>query len=112
MGSGRFRVSIGVKLSGQNLEGLGVVRDLALRGALIETNALVTVDDQIALKLTLPHDAGSLEISAASVRWVRGPRVGVEFLTMDTNAFQQLAEYLFCLKEKSDQAEELNFKAA
>jgi hypothetical protein len=112
MGSKRFRVHIGVKVSGHNLEGKGVVRDLSLRGALFETNARVTVSDHMALTLTLPNGAGSLQISGALARWVRGSRVGVEFLTMDTKAFQQLAEYLFGLETGSDRADHLNAKAA
>ena len=79
---------------GREFEGIGVVRNLAMRGALIETYAHVKTHDQLKLFLTLPHQADLLEIHAVAVRWVRRHQVGVEFLKVDTKAFPQLMRYL------------------
>jgi hypothetical protein len=88
-----------VQFSGQNpegrkFEGIGVARNLAMRGALIETYARVKADDQLQLFLTLPNRADLLEIPAVAVRWVRGHQLGVEFLKVDTETVRQLMSYL------------------
>jgi hypothetical protein len=99
IGSVRFEVNMDVQFSGQTpdgreFEGIGVVRNLAMRGALIETYAQVKADDQLQLFLTLPNRADLLGIPAVAVRWVRGHQVGVEFLKVDTETFRQLIRCL------------------
>ena len=99
IGSDRFEANLDVHFSGQNpegigIEGIGVVRNLAMRGALIETHARVKTDDQLKLFLTVPNRADLLELPAAAVRWVRGHQMGVEFLKVDTETFRQLMRYL------------------
>jgi hypothetical protein len=88
-----------VEFSGQNsdgreFEGIGVIRNLAMRGALIETYAQVKAHDQLQLFITLPNRADLLEIPAVAVRWVRGHQVGVEFLKVDAETVRQLMSYL------------------
>jgi hypothetical protein len=100
IGSARFDVHMDVQFlgltpEGLEIEGIGVVRNLSMRGALIETRALVTTDDQLTLFLTLPNQADLLEIPAVAVRWVvRRHQLGVEFLKLDTNTCRQLMRYL------------------
>jgi len=99
IGSARFEVNMDVQISGLNpqgigFEGIGVVRNLSIRGAMIETHALVTTDDQLTLFVTLPNQADLLEIPAVAVRWVRGHQLGVEFLKLDTETSRQLMTYL------------------
>ena len=66
-----------------------------MRGALIETYDLVTMDDQLTLFVTLPNQAGLLELPAVAVRWVvRRHQLGVEFLKLDTHTCRQLMRYL------------------
>jgi len=66
-----------------------------MRGARIETDVLVEKDDQLTLFLTLPHQAGLLEIPAVAIRWgVRLNQLGVEFLKLDTETSRQLMRYL------------------
>jgi len=84
----------GKNLEGIGIEGIGVVRNLAMRGALIETHARLKTDDQLKLHLTLPNRPDLLEIPAVAVRWVRGHQLGVEFLETDTETFRQLMRYL------------------
>jgi len=105
--SDRFRVYIDVHFSGQNVEGMGIVRNLAMRGALIETQVPLKTGEELDLVLMVPDQTGPLGLPAA-VRWIRGHRVGVEFLKMDVEAFQQLTGYLFGIQS----AEESHRKAA
>lgn len=84
----------GLTPQGLEFEEMGVVRNLSMRGALIETHALVTRDDRLTLLLTLPNQTELLEIPAVAVRWVRGHQLGVEFLKLDTETSRQLMRYL------------------
>ena len=100
IGSARFEVNMDVQFlgltpEGLEIEGIGVVRNLSMRGALIETHALVTTDDQLTLFLALPNQAELLEIPALAVRWVvRRHQLGVEFLKLDRQTSRQLMRYL------------------
>ena len=107
IGAARFEVNmdlqfLGLTAEGMEIEGVGVVRNLSMRGALIDTNALVEKNDQLTLFLTLPNQAGLLEIPAVAVRWiVRRHQLGVEFLKLDTRTSRQLMKYLTCLYNAS-----------
>jgi hypothetical protein len=100
IGSARFKVHMDVQFlgltpEGMEIEGIGVVRNLSMRGALIETRALVTPADQLTLFVTLPNQADLLEIPAVAVRWVvRRHQLGVEFLKLDRNTSLRLMRYL------------------
>ena len=86
---------LGLTPEGSEIEGRGVVRNLSMRGALIETYALVTPDDQLTLFLTLPNQADLLEIPAVAVPWVvRRHQLGIEFLKLDTQTSRKLMGYL------------------
>jgi PilZ domain len=100
IGTARFEVNmelefLGLTSEGMEIQGRGVVRNLSMRGALIETDALVEKDDQLTLFLTLPNQAGLLEIPAVALRWVvRCHQLGVEFLKLDAKTARQLMKYL------------------
>ena len=100
IGSARFDVDMDVQLLGVSPEGreihaTGVVRNLSMRGALIETDALVQTHDNLTLFLTLPNEAGSLEIPAVAVRWIiRRHQLGVEFLKLDRITSRLLMRFL------------------
>jgi PilZ domain-containing protein len=99
IGAARFEVHMDVQFVGLTPQGLefeeiGVVRNLSMRGALIETHALVTTDDRLTLFLTLPNQIDLLEIPGVAVRWVQGHQLGVEFLKLDTETSRQLMRYL------------------
>jgi len=100
IGSARFEVNMDVQFlgltpEGIEIDGIGVVRNLSMRGALIETHALVATDDQLTLFLTLPNQADLLEIPAVAVRWlVRRHQLGVEFLKLDNETSRKLMGYL------------------
>jgi hypothetical protein len=76
------------------VQGIGVVRNLSMRGALIETHALLKTDDQLTLGVTLPNQVDLLKMPTVAVRWVRGHQMGVEFLKLDSETSRQLMMYL------------------
>jgi len=99
IGSTRFDVNVDVQFSSQEppaaaIEAIGVARNLSLRGALIETHALVTTDHKLTLYLTLPNRDDLLKIPTVAVRWVRGHQIGVEFLKLDAGTSLELMKYL------------------
>lgn len=99
IGSVRFEVNMDVQILGLSpegfeIEGIGVVRNLSMRGALIETHALLTTNDQLTLYVTLPNQVDLLEIPTVAVRWVKGQQLGVEFLKLNSDSSRQLMRYL------------------
>ena len=109
--SRRFEVSLDVHIEVLNRaetagEGIGVVRNLSLRGACIETHATLAADDQVTLYLTLPDCSEELEIKMVVVRWARNGQIGVEFLKLERSTSQRLMMYLASIhsatRSKSD----------
>jgi hypothetical protein len=100
IGSPRFEVKLdvqflGLTAEGMEIQGTGVVQNLSMRGALIDTDALVEKNDHLTLFLTLPSQATVLEIPAVAVRWIiRRHRLGVEFLKVDTGTSRLLMRFL------------------
>ena len=100
IGSARFEVQMDVQFlgltpEGIEIEGMGIVRNLSMRGALIETVALVKTDDHLTLFLAIPNQAELLEIPAVAIRWVvRRHQLGVEFLKLDRHTSRKLMRYL------------------
>ncbi len=111
IGATRFEVNMDVHLSvlhpqGTGFEGMGVIRNLSIRGALIETHTSVTTGDQLTLSVTLPNQADLLEIPQAGVRWVRGPQVGVEFLKLPAGISRILMKFLAAVHAQARTAQE------
>jgi PilZ domain-containing protein len=108
IGATRFDVNVDVQLSGLKsgavLEAIGVIRNLSMRGALIETHAVLTTGDQLTLQVTLPNRTDLLEIPAVTVRWARGNQLGVEFLKLTPQASRELRNYLSSIHNAARQA--------
>ena len=109
--SRRFEVSLDVHIVVLNRaetaeDGIGVVRNLSLRGACIETHARLAADDQVTLYLTLPDRPEELEIKTVVVRWARNGQMGVEFVKLERSTSQHLMLYLASIhgatRSKSD----------
>jgi hypothetical protein len=100
IGSARFEVQmdvqfLGVTPEGTEIDGTGIVRNLSMRGALMETCTLVKTDDHLTLFLAIPNQAELLEIPAVAIRWlVRRHQLGVEFLRLDRHTSRKLMRYL------------------
>ena len=66
IGSARFEVQmdvqfLGVTPEGTEIDGRGIVRNLSMRGALMETCALVKTDDHLTMFLAIPNQAELLD---------------------------------------------------
>lgn len=75
----RIPVHLSLAFSGGRIRGKGTVRDMSIGGCLIETDALVRVNDIFYLQLKIAEHEPLLEV-AAIVRSVRGRRIGLKFL--------------------------------
>ena len=96
--SRRFTVSLDVHMALNRAEtageAIGVVRNLSLRGACIETHARLTADDPVTLYLNLPDRPEELEIKTVVVRWAKKGQIGVEFIKLERSTSQRLMLYL------------------
>lgn len=101
---------LGLTPEGREIHGIGVVRNLSMRGALVKTDALVLKGDHLTLFLTLPNQAGLLEIPAVAVRWIRRHQLGVEFLRLDTKTSRQLMRYLTSIYNAARARREITHK--
>ena len=103
--SRRFEVSLDVhilaKPAERGIESIGVVRNLSLRGACIETHARLTADDQLTLYVTLPNRTEEVEIKGVVIRWARNRQIGVEFLKLERSTSYLLMTYLASVHSKT-----------
>lgn len=76
--------------------GQGKVFDVSVRGCFVEGSVLVKVGDGLQLRLSLPEAAPdpSICVSLAVVRWVEGPRFGVEFIRVDEKYRARLNRFI------------------
>ncbi|MFO0773998.1 MAG: PilZ domain-containing protein [Nitrospiraceae bacterium] len=73
---------------------LGVVFDVSMRGAKVVTEAQIKPGDRMTLSLNLPKQAAPMLVTTATVRWVMGPTVGLEFLDFSSEAEFRLRKFL------------------
>jgi len=90
----------------------GYVTNLSQGGAFLVTRELFPVGSNLSLRLKLPDPAGLIVIQAkvvrrrpevSSSRGGKTPGVGVEFISLDTEAAQKIQQYLFTLLETTPQ---------
>jgi hypothetical protein len=112
MGSERFKECFEVRYRDQNIEGVGVVRNLSLGGALIQADREVKPHTRLTLELAIPDLPAPLLVSCAEVRWVLGYLMGLQFVRVEAEMYQQLAAYLSRGRNGSLEAECLRAKAA
>ena len=74
--------------------GEGKITNLSAMGCLIETDAPLFTNQQVALRLLLPDQAESLPIDAAEVKWVKGVQAGVEFVQVEREANLRLHSFV------------------
>jgi hypothetical protein len=75
-------------------QGLGIVYDVSTKGARVMTEAVITPGDRIAMRLRLPHPAGSMVIEAATVRWGKEHTYGVEFETLSASDNNHIQSFM------------------
>lgn len=75
----RIPVHLSLAFSGGRIRGTGTVLDISIGGCLIETDAMVRVNDIFYLQLMLAEHEPLLEV-AAIVRSIKRRRIGLKFL--------------------------------
>ncbi len=75
-------------------QGLGIVYDVSTKGARVMTEAAITPGDRIAMRLRLPHQAGSMVIEAATVRWGKEHTYGVEFEALSPSDNKHIQSFM------------------
>jgi PilZ domain-containing protein len=100
----RFSDNSHVEFSGETIKGAGRVDNLSLGGAAILSDLVVPRGEYLTLMITLPTQAGGIEVELAPVRWVKNGCFGVEFIRMSPAAQQRLKLYLATLEGASSNA--------
>lgn len=78
--STRVPVECTVVFAGESIIGEGRVIDVSLPGCLMESPESARPGDYLGLKLFLPDRQPAISVPLAVVRWVKGNRLGVEFI--------------------------------
>ena len=91
----RFPVHFNSALTGPKAGDLaGTVLNLSKRGCLIETASQVYAGMPITLRIEVQGDGSPIYIQKAAVRWNRGGKVGVGFLTVALAEQEKLNQLL------------------
>ena len=85
---------VGFAKKGAVDQGLGIIYDVSTKGARVMTEAVITPGDRIAMQLRLPHQADSMVIEAATVRWGREQTYGVEFEKLSASDNQHIQFFM------------------
>jgi hypothetical protein len=78
--STRVPVECTAVFAGEAIIGEGRVIDVSLPGCLLESPEYARPGDCLRLKLFLPDRRPAISVSLAVVRWVKGNRLGIEFI--------------------------------
>ena len=100
----RFSDSSHVVFSGETVHGEGCLENLSLGGAAILSHTAIARGEYLALNITFPTQAGTIEIELAPVRWVKDGSFGVEFIRVAPGSQQRLKQYLATLEGTSSDA--------
>ncbi|GKS57849.1 hypothetical protein YTPLAS18_13760 [Nitrospira sp.] len=73
---------------------LGVVFDVSMNGAKVLTESPVRPGERMSLTLNLPRQAAPTQVEVAAARWVAGPTMGVEFLSLSPESEWRLRKFL------------------
>jgi hypothetical protein len=86
--------------SGQNRkEWGGTVINLSKEGCLIETDGQVYAGMQMSLRFNVTGEPSPIVVAQAGVRWNRGRKVGIGFITMIPADRQRLDQVIERLKK-------------
>ena len=78
--SSRVPIECTAVFAGESVTGEGRVLDVSLPGCLIESPEAAKPGDYVRIKLCLPDGQPAVDVPLAVVRWVKGNRLGVEFI--------------------------------
>lgn len=100
----RFTDSSLVTFASENTRGEGRLDNLSLGGAAILSDIAISRGEYVTVTITLPAQAGTIEIELAPVRWVKAGSFGVEFIRIAPASQEILKQYLTTLESTSTDA--------
>jgi hypothetical protein len=89
----RYIVEFPARFAG-DCEGLGIVYNLCVGGCKIVTDRPLTIGRMVALSLEIPNQRVPITVRMATVRWMLRYEFGIEFLGMEEQQRERLAQYL------------------
>jgi hypothetical protein len=81
-----------VTLTVNGLVGEGILLNISVPGALIETGVPLATGQFVHIRLTIAMQ--QIRVNLAAVRWVNGPRAGIEFIRMSEEDQARLRWYV------------------
>ena len=97
----RFPVHFHSVLSGAHrVEWIGTIVNLSKSGCLVETDSQVYSGMHVLLRLDEPGEMSPILIERAAVRWNRGRKVGVGFITVAPPHQERFDQLLKRLKQE------------
>jgi PilZ domain len=93
---GRLRVPVDYPVLIMGESGLveGTVRNLTISGGEVESKVLLAIGERLRLHVQPPSARPPIVIAAGIVQWNEGNRFGIEFVSFEGQAKQQLEEML------------------
>jgi hypothetical protein len=95
--SERFAFRCSLALAHGMQVGEGWTLDMSECGCLVESSLPVKVGDTLQLRLFFHKSEPSMRVSRAVVRWVQGPRFGVQLIGIEEKDRVRLNRYLTLL---------------
>ena len=92
--SERFGFQCSVVFASGMQVGEGWTLDMSECGCLVESSLPVKVGDTLQLRLFFHKSEPSMRVSRAVVRWVQGPRFGVQLIGIEEKDRARLNRYL------------------
>ncbi len=96
----RFPVQCAVALLTNNRREEGKMVTLSIAGCEVESNCSVQKGHELSMRLHLPDGKPPVEIDVATVRWSRGQKLGLKFLTMEPDQQARLRRFVSTLETR------------
>jgi len=79
----------------------GRLIDVSKGGCAIEATIGPQIGESVQLRFGIP-DAGTVHIPLAIVRWISGPRFGIEFIRTKESDMQKLSSFILNMAEQEE----------
>ena len=93
----RFAVQFPIAFAPEGTQWWGEALNISLGGCAVASDGTVTTGARIRLHLYLPGNSTPVTVERAPVRWTAFGRFGVEFIGMETDAYQRLSRFVSAL---------------
>lgn len=90
----RLATQVPVTFSGDQISGEGMTNDLSMGGCGLETEAKVPTGSLLQLRIHIIEMEPPVKVEAATVRMARANSVGIEFLRLNSQERNRLAQFI------------------